>query len=601
MLGYDEASELLGRDMRNTVRQRQTSATAGEQSSLAHEYGEFDCIEDSFLRRDGSSFPVEYWSHPMLHDGKLIGTVATFFNITERVHMQAALRQGEVRIAALVDAVNDAVITIDADRRILLFNRAAERLFAVSSAEALGCDVAEFVSLGSSDPDGEGVPTALDHGAVQELIGKRSDGRSFPLEVSISELATEQGLLVTAVLRDVTDLQLARVERQAREALEASSRAKSVFLSRVSHELRTPLNAVLGFSQLLRLDSVERLTDAQLERIEHIEIAGRHLLALVNDVLDLSRVESGQLAVTLESVDLFSAVKEALSMVLPSATAAGVHASISGLENTMDSSGEPGHQKVCVLADRTRLRQVLTNLLSNSVKYNRPGGEVKIGWKINAGQCELRVMDNGLGIASDKLGRLFEPFNRLGAEHSKVEGTGIGLVLSRRLVEAMSGELHVISALGEGTTASLTLPCSAVPAPAKKPFSPSQHGLLDDSVHVLYAEDNEVNVAIVRQLVLLRPSVELDVAECGALALRKARHSRPQLMLVDMNLGDMSGLELAQAIRSDPLTADIRLVAVSADAMPEHISAALDVGFEGYLTKPLDFRKLLEVLDSVQA
>ncbi len=609
MLGYGKEADLLGRDMRALIHRAPGGGRAGAAASAAPapapapaEQRELHVAGELFWRRDGSSFPVEYWSHPLWNDGELQGAVATFFDISERLNMQAALRQGEVRIAGLVDAVNDGVLTIDADGRIVLFNRAAERLFGVPATEAIGGTVERFIPRNPRAFDGARTQELrsgdVDTGEVRELFGKRAGGQEFPLEVSLSRLDSERGALVTAVLRDVSGLQTARAERQAREALEASSRAKTEFLSRMSHELRTPLNAVLGFSQLLRLDAVEPPSLQQLERIQRIENAGAHLLALVNDVLDLSRVESGQMTVTLESVDLQSSVEDAMSMVLPLAAASGVKTWIAGMEGDLVSYATTLEPEIFVLADRVRLRQVLVNLLSNAVKYNRPGGQVRVSWQVGDEQCDLRITDDGVGMAPEKLERLFEPFNRLGAEKSKIEGTGIGLVLSRRLVELMHGQLRIDSSVDRGTQASLTLACSWVaPERTGGATPPSQHGSLDDSLRVLYAEDNEVNVEIVRQVVKLRPSVAFDVAVNGAMAYQKALRDQPQLILVDMNLGDMTGIELAHALHSDPATAGIRLVALSADALPEQIDAALACGFEDYLTKPINFRELLDVLD----
>ena len=608
MLGYEKESDLLGREMHALVHHSHAdgSPRPAGQSRIAQSYRErreLHIVDEVFWRRDGTSFPVEYWSHPMLDEGELHGAVATFFDISERLNLQAALRQGEVRIAGLVDAVNDGVMTIDADERIIVFNRAAERLFGVPAKEAIGSTVERFIPRNPRTHDGALTQElrfgGADDGKVLELFGKRAEGQEFALEASLSRLDTERGTLVTAVLRDVTGLQTARAERQARDALEASNRAKTEFLSRMSHELRTPLNAVLGFSQLLRLDASDPASLQQLERIKHIENAGAHLLALVNDVLDLSRVESGQMTVTLESVDLRSSVEDALSMVMPLATAAGVRTWVFGPEGEDLVSWATGDRsEIFVLADLVRLRQVLVNLLSNAVKYNRPGGEVKVSWQVREERCDLRITDDGLGMAPEKLARLFEPFNRLGAENSKVEGTGIGLVLSRRLAELMHGELRIASRLGRGTEATVTLACSYdEPAKVGGLPPPSQHGLLDETLSVLYAEDNEVNVEIVREVVKLRPSVAFDVAESGAVAFHKARRDQPQLMLVDMNLGDMTGIELAQALHADPATAGIRLVALSADALPEQIDAALAMGFEDYLTKPVNFRELLDVLD----
>ena len=461
MLGYERESDLLGREMDSLIHRPPNGVQAAD-SRIARAYREsreLHVAGELLWRRDGSSFPVEYWSHPMRDDGVLQGSVATFFDITERLHMQAALRQGEVRMTGLVDAVNDGVITIDAEGKVVLFNRAAERLFGAPATEAIGGSVDRFIPRHPRTPEAARTQQLqvgdVHSGEVRELFGRRADGQEFPLEVSLSRHETERGPLLTAVLRDVTGLQTARAERQAREALEASSRAKTEFLSRMSHELRTPLNAVLGFSQLLRLDTAEPPSLQQLARIQHIENAGAHLLALVNDVLDLSRVESGQMTVTLESVDLRSSVEDALTMVLPLATSVGVRTWISGLEGGFGSRGEVAGDDIFVRADRVRLRQVLVNLLSNAVKYNRPGGQVRVSWQVEDDRCALRIADDGIGMAPEKLERLFEPFNRLGAENSKIEGTGIGLVLSRRLVELMRGELRIESALGRGTEASL--------------------------------------------------------------------------------------------------------------------------------------------------
>jgi PAS domain S-box-containing protein len=613
MLGYGDESELLGREIYELIQPagaggQRAGAGAGSMQRANRERQEVHVADSAFWRRDGTSFPVEYWSHPVVQEGRVHGAVATFFDISERLTMQAALRQGELRITKLVDAVTDGVITIDGDDRIVLFNRAAETLFGVAAAEAIGGPIERFIPFRPDRPEdgrrflvGDGVKKAP--GTLQELIGRRADGEEFPLEASLSKLVTERGILMTVVLRDVTALQVTRAERQARASLEAANRAKTEFLSRMSHELRTPLNAVLGFAQLLRLDAARPPTVAQLERIQHIENAGAHLLALVNDVLDLSRVESGQMMVSMEPVDLEEVVIDALAMVSPLAAEAGVDLFASNPESgsvAIDNFGAGSRpHSVWVLADRVRMRQVLVNLLSNAVKYNRAGGNVVVSWERAGDNGCLRIADSGLGMTSEKLERLFEPFNRLGAEKSKIEGTGIGLVLSRRLVELMDGELKIASTLGRGTVATLLLQRADEPATSEGIAAPpSQHGAFGGTLRVLYAEDDEVNVELIRQVVMLRPAVALSVATSGSRALEMARHDPPDLMLVDMNLGDMTGLELARALAASPATAGLPLVALSADALPEQISTALAAGFESYLTKPVDFRKLLNLLDA---
>jgi PAS domain S-box-containing protein len=602
MLGYEREADLLGRPIHALIVATRDEAAA-PQPNGAHSDAE------AYRRRDGSEFPVERWSHPVMHDGAVNGLVTTFFDISERIRLRTAVRRGEIRMERLVDSVTDGVITFADDGRVVLFNSAAERLFQTAAASALGSAVHRFFA-------GElpRVAELADHqiATIHELTGKRAhDATTFPLEASFSRVATDDGVLNTVVVRDVTALHSARAERQAREALEASNRAKTEFLSRMSHELRTPLNAVIGFAQLLRIDSARPSAAQHLERISHIENAAGHLLALVNDVLDLSRVESGEMAVSSEAVDLARAVEEAGNMVSPLVTKAMVELLISPAGGApAPAPARPGaatlrrrfssqvSSQVWVAADPIRLRQVLVNLLSNAVKYNRHGGSVNVSWRVeDNGECLVWVADTGPGIAQDKLARLFEPFNRLGAETSKVEGTGIGLFLSRRLAEMMGGRLNIASTVGEGTVATLVLKLARRPlAVARAALAPSRAGA-GGQLDVLYAEDNEVNAELVRQIVSLRPGVTLRVAESGTRAVAMAKERPPDLMLVDMNLGDMTGIELASALRAHPLTQEIRLFALSADALPEQIDAALKDGFRGYLTKPIEFAKLLSLFD----
>lgn len=611
MLGYERESDLVGRNVHELIHHSHADGRS---------YPHKDCrmyqayrrreqahvVDEVFWRGDGTSFPVEYWSHPVLQDRQPQGVVVTFFDISERVRTQAALRESETRLSRLVDTVADGVLTVDADERIVLFNRAAERLFGVFAVDAVGSPLERFI------PDHSGVMhqpmlhfagspgDAKLTGAFQELTGLRADGREFPIEASLSTFETDQGRLMTVVLRDVSEQRASREERRAREALEASNRAKTQFLSRMSHELRTPLNAVIGFAQLMRLDRRRALDPDQLGRVEHIERAGAHLLALVNDVLDLSRVESGQMHLSLEPVDVDAVAEEAVAFVSPLAVAAEVTVSKPRAAGGSEMQPEDGHatHHRWVQADRVRLRQVLVNLLSNAVKYNHRGGDVTLGYERQGNTCRLFVADTGTGMSESQLARLYEPFNRLGAERSSVEGTGIGLVLTRHLVELMRGSLEIDSAPGQGTIATVTL--RSAPAPSHVStglYVPSQYGGLDANLDVLYAEDNEVNVELVRQVAALRPAVKLRVAASGTLALEMARLDPPDLMLVDMHLGDMTGIELARALRREPATAAIHLVALSADALPEQIDEAMNWGFEGYLTKPVNFRQLLRVLD----
>jgi len=535
----------------------------------------------------------------------LNGCIAALLTITGLLFVRRSIRMqavSDLRMERLIHAVSEGVVTVDEQRRIVLFNEAAEAMFGLSSAEALGCSIDRFVAALdiTEAPVSAPAAAATAAGALQALTGHRRDGRAFPIEVSLSRLQTEQGVLTTIVLRDITARILADAERRTHEALEASNKAKTEFLSRMSHELRTPLNAVIGFSKLLRLDTVKPLSAEQLERVQHVENAGSHLLALVNDVLDLSRIESGEMSVSSQAVQLPRVIEEAATMVSPLVTKAGVEVFVAsdcplaGIGLGATPTGD-----AWVNADPVRLRQVLVNLLSNAVKYNRPGGRVALTWRRTDDECEILVTDTGQGIPADQLADLFQPFNRLGAESSAIEGTGIGLVLSRQLAEMMGGTLTISSTFGVGTCASLKLGIAS--PPAAKPDS-ARLGRCDapatPSLTVLYAEDDEVNAELVRQLVTMRRGVSLRVATSGAMALESARSDPPDLMLVDMNLGDMTGIELARELRRDRATREVCLVALSADALPEQIRAAMACGFESYLTKPINFDEVLAVFDA---
>ena len=524
--------------------------------------------------------------------------------VRRTVRMQAV---SDLRMERLIHAVTEGVVTVDESRSIVLFNRAAETMFGATAADALGSPIDRFVehlAIADGHDLAEVRPIESSAGSLQALTGRKRDGRPFPIEASLSRLQMERGTLTTIVLRDITARIVADAERRAHEALEASSKAKTEFLSRMSHELRTPLNAVIGFSQLLRLDTAKPLTTEQLERVQHIENAGAHLLALVNDVLDLSRIESGEMSVSSQAVELLRVIEEAATMVSPLVTKAGVEVFLAAELPASNSfqrvdahSTPPGD--VWVNADPVRLRQVLVNLLSNAVKYNRPGGRVALTWKRSRHECEILVTDTGQGIPADQLAGLFQPFNRLGAASSSVEGTGIGLVLSRQLAEMMGGVLTITSTFGVGTCASLKLGVADAPtARSDSARMARSETRVAPTLTVLYAEDDEVNAELVRQLVTMRRGVSLRVATDGAKALASARADPPDLMFVDMNLGDMTGIELARELRRDRATRGVRLVALSADALPEQIRAAMACGFESYLTKPINFQEILALLDA---
>ena len=392
---------------------------------------------------------------------------------------------------------------------------------------------------------------------------------------------------------DVTEAHDAAAVRQERLLALRESQAKSRFLARVSHELRTPLNAVIGFSQLL-LAGGSADTAAWRRQVEHVRSAGEHLLSLINDVLVLSSLESGELPLMPQPVAVANLVRTTLPLLQTQAQAAGVQLRVERLD---------GHAS----ADPVRLRQVLINLLSNAIKYNHRGGEVVIDAAPIDGELRLAVRDTGMGLTEEQLAHLFEPFNRLGREREGIDGTGMGLAIVRASVERMGGRIAVDSRAGEGSCFEVRLP-RAQPAeptcPAPEPAGGAAVGIVPVAAaaphpRLLYIEDNPVNLLIVSELLRRRPDLRLDTAVDGREGIALARRHRPALVLIDMQLPDMDGLDVLHRLRADPATASLRCIAVSANAMPDDIRVALDRGFDDYWTKPLDLTRLMDALGAI--
>ena len=405
-------------------------------------------------------------------------------------------------------------------------------------------------------------------------------------------IAIVTSLLVTrAVLASEAALaESVRSLETAKLIAEKASLAKSDFLSSMSHELRSPLHAILGFAQLLNAGSPPP-TPAQKEGLKHILGSGWHLLELINEVLDLSQVESGNLVLSLEPVSLPELLIECQTMIQPQALQHGASLAIA-----------PFDAPCFVLADHTRLKQVLVNLLSNAVKYGGVNGAVLVDCRlISAGRIRVSVKDKGAGLSLDKLQQLFQPFNRLGQDFGSVQGTGIGLVLSKRLVEAMGGEIGAESTLGVGSVFWFELNTSNSPEPKLPQRHPAAlvHNRAGSPLRtLLYVEDNPANLQLVKQLLMRRPDLHLLTAEKATLGIELARAHQPDLILMDINLPGISGIEALKILRSDVVTAHIPVVALSANAMPHDIELGIRAGFFQYLTKPVQLNQLMNALDA---
>jgi len=403
-------------------------------------------------------------------------------------------------------------------------------------------------------------------------------------------------LYLAGVNFDITGRREAEAMLREKQRLEQASRAKSDFMARMSHELRTPLNAVLGFTELLAGDRQDVLTPHQRERLGRIRAAGEHLLALINDVLDLSTLDADEREPARDAVSLDALAHDALQWVASFAEQHHVT-----LRSAAVLAG-------CVLADRRRLGQIASNLLSNAVKYNRPGGWVEVATLQRrldgAVQWALVVRDSGRGLSAAQIQRLFEPFERLGAEQQGIEGTGIGLTIVRQLVDRMGGEIEVSSEPGVGSEFRVWLPqADAAPAPADAPLqvvdpAPARAA---PPLAVLCVEDNPVNLMLVRELFAMRPSMSLATAVDGASGIQLALAAPPDLVLLDLQLPDMNGLDVLKRLRAEDRLGHSRIVALSANAMPSDVRAALDAGFDDYWTKPIDIPRFLAGIDAFAA
>lgn len=396
----------------------------------------------------------------------------------------------------------------------------------------------------------------------------------------------EEEQRIYAIARDVTALKTAGLElRTTQQQLARASQAKSEFLSRMSHELRTPLNAIMGFAQVLKLDPLE---PEQLDSVTHILRGGRHLLKLINEVLDIARIEAGRLSLSPEPVALAEIVNHAVDLIRPLAAQRNLAITV----ETRPSN--------YAFADRQRLYQILFNLLSNAVKYNREGGSIHVSAGVPDPQrVRIVVADTGTGISAAKLALLFTPFERLGAEQSEMEGIGLGLAVSKGLAEAMKGSLTAQSVVDQGTEFHLELPvCTAEPAQVGTAVGTSLD-VTDCSGTVLYIEDNVSNVQLMQRLLVRRPRVELLHAPDGRTGLAVVRERRPALVFLDLHLPDMPGEEVLRQIWESPTTRGIPIVVLSADATPAQKRRLLASGALTYLTKPFDITDVLEVVDRV--
>ncbi len=501
----------------------------------------------------------------------------------EQAHREAEASLRRFQLLFNAAPVPSSILSID-DRRVLAVNDACCAEFGLPRDEMIGRETADLPARMSGDDREAFYAELRRRGRVRNRLSRvhRPDG-SFRYQLFNAEPIEYAGRSCLLVLSlDITDLHEAEQVREALARAETASRAKTEFLSQMSHELRTPLNAILGFTQLLRHDARDRLAEQELAQLDLVQQAGWHLLSLINDVLDVSRIESGRMAVRVQPLPLMPLLDDALQMSLDAAEKQGI-----SLCADYRDAPTPG-----VVADPTRLRQVVLNLLSNAIKYNRPGGRVRLAVQSDEDRVHLLIEDTGIGMSPEQMAHLYEPFNRLGREGGAVEGSGIGLVLTRQLLRLMQGEIEVDSALGQGTRVRVSLPRADAPPPDAPP-AVQEHEIAAPQGTVLYIEDNEVNALLVQQLLARWSGVRFVHAHDGRRGVELARALRPSLVLLDMQLPDMDGLEVLRRLKGDPATRDLRVAALSVGALPEDVAQAHALGVAAYWTKPLAYDRFL--------
>jgi PAS domain S-box-containing protein len=531
--------------------------------------------------------------------------------ITEVRRQEALLKTGALQNAILTSA-DFSIIATDEKGIIQLFNVGAERMLGYRAAEVVNRirpsdihDPEEVLSRAQAlsrefgtiiEPGFEALAFKASRGIedVYELTYICRDGSRFPALASITSLRDDYGDVIGYLLIGTDNSARKRVEEELHEAMcvaKNANLAKSEFLSRMSHELRTPLGAILGFAQLIE-SGAPQPTPSQKRSVDQILKAGWYLLDLINEVLDLALIESGKLSLSPEPVSLADVMLECQTMIEPQAQGRGIRVSFPRLETPH-----------FVKADRTRVKQVLINLLSNAIKYNKAGGTVVVSCVVNTpGRVRVCVEDTGAGLSPEDIAQLFQPFNRLGRAATTEEGTGIGLVVSKRLVELMDGEIGVESAVGKGSVFWFELNLTTRPQPSGIAGTALAMDLEQGSARtrprtLLYVEDNPANRMLVEDLIARRPDMRLLTAEDATRGIEIARDSLPDLILMDINLPGISGIQALRVLAEDPATAHIPVVALSANAVPRDIERGLKAGFFRYLTKPIKVNEFMHTLE----
>ena len=518
--------------------------------------------------------------------------------ITRRAELEISLRESEIRHRTIFESTVDGIINIDTKGIIESINPAIEKIFGYTSAELIGNNVSMLMpesfanqhDLFISKFRQTGETTVL--GLSRELFALRKDNTVFPVDIALDEMLINDKRMFTGIIRDVTDRKEAEQNIiKVKEEAERANHAKSEFLSSMSHELRTPLNAILGFSQLVQLK--KELPIDTKECVDEIFKAGHHLLKLINEVLNLASIEAGHVDLSFEAIKYDEIILECISLVEPIAA-----------HNEVQIFNSQSIEKIAFRGDKTRIKQVIVNLLSNAIKYNRRGGQVNVSVSLsNEDFYRISIKDTGTGIKEENISGLFEAFNRLDAANTDIEGTGIGLVITKRLVELMGGKIGFESEYGVGSTFWIEMPKDITSATEVNTINlenrPVQIISGSNEYSVLYIEDNPSNLKLVIELLATKPYLNLFTAHTPRLGLELAEIKLPDLILLDINLPEMDGYGVLEKLRKNTKTSSIPVIAISANAMPNDFIKAEKAGFNDYLTKPLDINNFYKTIEQI--